>query len=188
LGNALSFDGSTGYLNCGTESILDLGDGDKGTVEVWIKANSWPPDEQYPSIIGSRENGGWNAGAYHISYWNNYLRFVIYETGVGYVAISKAPPSIGVWHHLAMTWNGIAGGRLNAYIDGTLAGYVPQTRKANSGIADDLLIGRSSGYYFNGLIDEARIYNRALTAAEIQQHYAGGLERRELAEASSPLN
>jgi len=37
-----------------------------------------------------------------------------------------------------------------------------------------------AGRYFHGLIDEVRIYNRALTAMEVQKHYAQGAEKRKL--------
>jgi len=45
-----------------------------------------------------------------------------------------------------------------------------------------LLIGRGAGMigennFFKGLIDEVRIYSRALTTAEIQKHYAEGLKK-----------
>jgi hypothetical protein len=43
-------------------------------------------------------------------------------------------------------------------------------------------IGRDrTSYYWNGYIDEVRIYSTALTSAEIQQHYAMGLLRHLLA-------
>ena len=53
----------------------------------------------------------------------------------------------------------------------------PLSGIAASGI--DFLIGRSApgGNPFNGIIDEVRIYSEALTAGEIQKHYAEGLER-----------
>ena len=48
-------------------------------------------------------------------------------------------------------------------------------------------IGRHPGYdgnYFNGAIDEVRVYDTALTLGQIQQNYAEGLERhRDLAMA-----
>ena len=50
--------------------------------------------------------------------------------------------------------------------DGTLSGQIPATQ-LNAAV--NVNIGRrTGGYYFNGIIDEVRIYNRALSAAEIQ--------------------
>lgn len=59
------------------------------------------------------------------------------------------------------------------YADGKLIG----TSYFNStifGYSNTLYIGAIGNYPFNGTIDEVRIYNTALTAAEIQKHYAEG--------------
>jgi hypothetical protein len=61
-------------------------------------------------------------------------------------------------------------------VDGTLDVSQPATGSISQNSLP-LCIGQtadSTGYYFNGLIDEASIYNRALTASEIQTDYAAG--------------
>ena len=51
-------------------------------------------------------------------------------------------------------------------VNGPLIGTVPASQ-VNSSV--NVNIGRrSGGFYFNGVIDEVRMYNRALSATEIQ--------------------
>ena len=71
------------------------------------------------------------------------------------------------WYYVAVTYDGAA---LNFYIDGTLRGT---TAKAGGVIPDGgrpIWVGGNDiwGEYFTGKIDEFRIYNRALSQAEIQ--------------------
>ena len=74
--------------------------------------------------------------------------------------------AVNVWTHLAATYDGAT---LRLYVNGvqvkTLA--ITGSIKASTGV---LRIGGNAvwGEWFAGLIDEARLYNRALTAAELQ--------------------
>ncbi|GAI48016.1 unnamed protein product, partial [marine sediment metagenome] len=85
---------------------------------------------------------------------------------------------LGKWYHYAMTVLG--GGDATIYVDGnaihTSTAGVPTTLPNGN----DVLMGTGEGpgvHPTQGIIDEVRIYNQALTAAEIQKHYAEGLER-----------
>jgi concanavalin A-like lectin/glucanase superfamily protein len=92
----------------------------------------------------------------------------------GVTNITVAPPSSGAWHHLAATYDGSS--LISLYIDGQLAtqqvasGAVPVT-------VDPLAIGNLPGNgsevadFFNGNIDDVRIYGSALSAAQIAQLY-----------------
>ena len=70
------------------------------------------------------------------------------------------------WVHLATTYDGSA---LRLYVNGS---QVSSVAKSGSILTSDnpLQLGGDSiyGQYFSGLIDEVRVYNRALSAAEIQ--------------------
>ena len=82
--------------------------------------------------------------------------------------------SLNTWYHVAGVYNA-ANQTLSIYVNGTLdngtlSGTVPSSQ---SNPSVNVNIGRRSpgafgGFYFNGIIDEVRIYNRALTQAEIQ--------------------
>ena len=79
--------------------------------------------------------------------------------------------SLNVWYHVAGVYNASAR-TLDIYVNGvlnngTLSGTIPASQ-INSAV--NVNIGRRSGggFYFNGVIDDVRIYNRALSQAEIQ--------------------
>jgi hypothetical protein len=78
---------------------------------------------------------------------------------------STAIPS-GTWTHLAATYDGSV---INLYADGSLLVSAPASGSITSSTGA-LRIGGNAVWneWFAGLIDEVRIYNRALTAAEIQ--------------------
>ena len=71
------------------------------------------------------------------------------------------------WYYLACTYDGTA---LKFYIDGTLRGTTPVAGGTIPNSGNDVWIGGNDiwGEYFDGILDETRIYNRALSQAEIQ--------------------
>lgn len=83
--------------------------------------------------------------------------------------------SVGAWYHIAGTYNK-ATGEQKLYVNGQLAGL--QIHPAGNTVVpltyfSDMKIGMS-GYkgYFNGKIDDVRLYNRALSNQEVQDLYS----------------
>ena len=70
------------------------------------------------------------------------------------------------WHHVIVTYNGTS---LTTYVDGTLRGSIPYTNILANSIKRYIgtNAGVARGHIFVGAIDETRLYNRVLTAAEI---------------------
>ncbi len=73
---------------------------------------------------------------------------------------------MNTWTHVAFTYDGAT---MRVFINGTQVASRAQTGTIQSS-SSPLWIGANQPYgeFFNGLIDEARVYNRALTQAEIQ--------------------
>jgi hypothetical protein len=110
-------------------------------------------------------------------------------TTTGYLEVAKwgggvvctattLPLSATTWYHCAFTYDGTNSA---LYVNGvacTLTGVTtPQT-----GTPSIVRVGSwGSGEYFNGQIDDVRIYNRALTQAEITQVYRGTWKLRPIA-------
>ena len=91
-------------------------------------------------------------------------------TGSSTSAVGPAVLPLNGWTHLAMTYDGA---QLRLFVNGTLVRIVVRTGlMANS--TGPLRIGGNALWteFFNGRIDEVRIYNRALTASEIQTDMA----------------
>ena len=177
-GKALSFDGVDDYVNCGSGVSLNITS--VITIEAWIKSNSVSGAK--PDIIYSDTGTGFDYGNI-LRLDNNGKVVFFFDTGSdSYNAASDAGVvSSNQWTHIVGTFQS---GVINIFVNGKQ--YTP-TVTYNVGYARNFAggqIGRLSAswptqYSFNGLIDEVRIYSKALTLAEIQKQYAAGLERHQ---------
>lgn len=172
VNNALSFDGVNDYVDCGkgAGNLLTT-----GSIEVWVYTDrNYPSDTSsyyYRGIIAKTTGGAAGQQSWWIDwYGTNSIRYL--RAGIG-----DASSSIIIlanynfnhqWHHLVFTFDGSL---LKLYDDGNLLVSSAQTK--NPQFLDvSLQIGRAFGVsYWQGLIDEPRIYNRALSAEEIKRHY-----------------
>lgn len=90
------------------------------------------------------------------------------STAFGNEVLGQGLPSIYGWNYVALTYNGTS---IKSYLNGNLVGSDNQPG-ANFCSDAPLIIGswwQGDPYYFNGSIDEVRIYNRALSTTEISQ-------------------
>ena len=100
--------------------------------------------------------------------------FSIYNDSLTYFAVTAAIDlSINTWYHFV----GVAdnnGKTIKAYLNGRLEGTTNYTGEINFGTNPQLTIGSfhiGSADFFNGLIDNVMIFNRALTAGEVWDLY-----------------
>ena len=135
------------------------------TVEAWVNPTS---GNGWRSVVLKERTGGLSYALYSANNGSRPAAFVHTTTDVGVNGTSAVP--FNTWTHLAMTFDGTT---LRMFMNGILvkSSAVSGTVAAASGA---LRIGGNSvwGEYFKGLIDEVRIYNRPLTAAEIQTDMA----------------
>ena len=88
-------------------------------------------------------------------------------------------PQTGVWYHAMCVYSGTT---MTLYVNGEYQSQGTATLKAS---ADALQVGvfyngASPALYFDGLIDEVRVYNRALSSGEIQQLYYSNLAKSDV--------
>ena len=77
-----------------------------------------------------------------------------------------------IFYHVTATFDG---SHINMYVNGALTNSCGATGLLAAG-KEPLQIGSAAnGYYFPGAMDDIRIYNRALSSAEVQQIYQGSL-------------
>jgi hypothetical protein len=100
----------------------------------------------------------------------------------GYNIRCFAQPSSGAWHHLAAIYDKTqpGNGQISLYIDGVLQTPLSSPASAQNtnafGNNPLFLFSRGGTQEFNaGLMDELRVYSRALSATEIQQLYQASL-------------
>ncbi len=135
------------------------------TVGVWIKTTNTA--RQGVATWGN--SGTFSRNTFVIN-GNGTVRFE-YQGGGQNTTITA---NDGVWHHIAYTYDGA---EVKVYVDGVLDFTRPET-KINTGVAGDRQItigseGASDGSLtfrpFSGAMDDFKLYNRALSAAEIAE-------------------
>ncbi|MFH1723230.1 MAG: LamG-like jellyroll fold domain-containing protein, partial [Elusimicrobiota bacterium] len=175
-GNALSFDGSNDYVRVPGASSLEPTE--QITVETWIfpRANGfWAKIVSKPYRTTSWYEPFYSYG---LTFYSSTSRPGLNLTIGGTVrdCFSDQSVTLNEWHHLAGTYDGA---QMKIYVDGVL-----KQTFAISGAIDyatpgiDLILGQrspySNGEYFNGSMDEVAVWDRALSAQEILQHFNSG--------------
>jgi hypothetical protein len=164
IGRAVQYDGANGMANCGNGASLTLGH--TGAIEFWAKIPSYP--NSYWHILGKGASAGWDTNGYSVWYYytSNILAGTITDKADPdvYNLVSFGQPTAGVWHHFAMTWDG---SNMYAFVDGAQTATRSQTVDPATS-AEMFYIAQEYGRFFNGAVDEVKVYNRALTLAEIQ--------------------
>ena len=161
--NALNFDGQNDFVQTTMPAIT--GSNTK-TIEAWIKitANSIPNASGVQHVIadfGSFVTGG--RFTFNIL-WSNAIRLEVGGSGLsGTIAVND-----GLWHHVAVVYNMSAANSISLYVDGVLdvAGNISTSVNTLTG---NMIIGkRVDGLnYFDGEIDEVRVWNTARTLSEL---------------------
>ena len=173
-GKALNFDGNDDLVNAGSATSLDQLPAI--TVSAWIyPRNVAAASDDVFSKRTAAGASGWKFGP--SSTGAGRLSFVVdYDTDLNHTSNSNVI-SANVWQHIAISWDGsTSAANARIYINGVETTYAQTTNGTTNRVSDaanPLTIGAQSdgGNPYNGLIDEVRIYNRALSAAEIQTLY-----------------
>ncbi|MCK4787365.1 MAG: putative Ig domain-containing protein, partial [Desulfobacteraceae bacterium] len=164
--DAFSFDGVDDYITAPGTNIDDL---QEFTVEFWVKANSFPshsdpiPGSVFVELYGEKavlRYDGWSGGqGYH--YLHFYMRNS--DNNLHHVWVDCVLQT-GCYHHVAGTYDGDI---MRLYLDGYEVGQNP-----TSGIyLDGSGISLGGQAHLNGLLDEVKIYNRALVLEEVRNNY-----------------
>ncbi len=161
-GDALEFDGSTGYLDCGNDDSLNPIH--EVTIEAWVyRKGDGTGTEQG---IVQKSSGGTN---YFLKY-NSSTGKIEFELQCNTIESDSTVP-LNVWTHIAAIKG--SDNKMRLYINGEKqADEASCSAPLSSGV--NLYIGRYEGNYFEGIIDEVRIYNEGFSEQIVQQHYLKG--------------
>lgn len=150
LDTAADFNGTNQYGSMTNANFTISG---SATLELWAK-----PDACSTAYCPAAGNLDGYMIAIRSGTWQVYSRGTWLDSGVA--------PRYGSWQHIAMTNDG---SDLKAFVDGTVA--TSTTPGSGSTTAQSFYVARngSSGTsYFNGQVDEVKLYNATLSAAQIQ--------------------
>jgi hypothetical protein len=174
LGGALDFNGAGDYVSrASTTSINTLGS--RMTVALWLYKRANAPD--YGSIIGRRKGASYED--LWILFYNNsasdeYSFGVSTSSGAAYL---NGPASTGDhnrWVHLAAVYDGST---IRLYRDGVEIASRGHTGTVLTEATPVFLGAGDNGTvseYVNAIVDDVRLYNRALPASEVQGLYSMG--------------
>lgn len=131
------------------------------TVEAWVNVNAWSGT---PGIVGNTEFGGYELEIEQVSGVNRLNFWVHRNSNYGVAYITQAAFGTG-WHHVAGTYDGRF---TRIYLDGVLqnSNDAGGSYPIHYNYQNALIIGAEAssstgpfGNYFNGSIDEVRIWN-----------------------------
>ena len=169
-GKALDLDGSDEYVTIPDASSLDFTT--TMTLAGWFKFDSL---SGYNSIF-DRDIPAPDYKSYYITSETTSLSVRINNA---YGVVASAFTTTGTWYHVAIVYDGTQTGnanRLKMYINGSAATVsfsgdaIPATLNTSS---NPMILGSYSGaaLFYNGIMDEVRAYNRALSATEASALY-----------------
>lgn len=180
--NAGIFDGNDDYVSVADSSLLDFGSDNNFSVSFWANINADTNNDTFVGKInneGDSSDGGWRVRYTESS--GHIMAEVTSDTLNNYCTVEGNSSNIedGNWHHITVVFNRNATCTTNdivIYIDGkvepatSLYGGSSNYNVTNN---DPLTIGafNSNGTYTNdtnGLIDDLRIYNYALSPTQIK--------------------
>jgi hypothetical protein len=156
-GGSLVFDGSNDYI----QIINEIPPLSTFTIDLWI--NSVVPADGHRIIFDgyytfrvSILSGKYMVGAGNGSTWINFYLY------------SVRNPIYNTWEHICWTWDG---SKSKLYLNGAFE--AEQSSAAFSTISGELRLAGfvQGGYNWNGKLSASKIYNRALSSAEVLQNY-----------------
>ena len=154
-GGALSFNGTNAYVDLGS-----LGTFYKSafTLEAWVQKSGSTNDV---GMLGTWREPVTAADVVDLPSGRTYTLTL----GTGPYLDSGQVPLAGQWQHLAATFNGTTA---RYYVDGSEGVFDVYRPVGNSNTWRIGAYGDTPGGFFDGLVDDVRIYDRALSTIEVQ--------------------
>jgi hypothetical protein len=165
FGGALSFNGTSNWVTVPDADVLDLTTG--MTMEAWVRPTA--TGALWRTVMLKEQPGSLIYALYAGDATGRPAMDVFTTADLGFSGTAATP--LNAWTHLAATYDGTT---QRLYVNGVQVATRATTGsiRASTGV---LRIGGNNSWtneWFAGLIDEVRLYNKALTAAEIQADMA----------------
>lgn len=170
-GTGAKFNGTTGYVVAPlvTTAVASF------TLEAWVNFDG-ATALHGPFVENGNASGGYSMGCGSGTYdtaGNDFLS--LYEVKSWNLPSTTTPIPTTGWHHCAIVVG--ANAETTYYLDGAQVGTntnnVILAPAGNTFLATDYLA--NSDRYFGGILANCAIYNKVLTAAQVQNHYNAGI-------------
>jgi len=160
-----NFDGSADYVDAGSSTLLNL-QSFNFSFAAWVYTTL---SSQNGVVMGKTTLGSAGANDYDMDIIGSHYDVRI-SPSAGVETVAGPLVSVGQWVHIVGVRT--VGSSFAIYINGSFYGSMADNAGSVSNTYD-FRIGRASNnlWSFSGLIDDARIYNRALSAAEVAALY-----------------
>ena len=172
--NTINYDGTNDYVGISDEASLRLTT--DGSLEAWVYISAAQTD----GIIYKVDTSGTNPDGYSLTVnASGNVLFSLYEsTGPSSTIVTSATTlNTAIWYHIAATWDGTD---MNLYINGVLdPNSQASTQAAGDTTGTDLTIASDTTNYFNGRIDEVRIWDEARSQGDIRTYMCQKIDTRD---------
>jgi hypothetical protein len=176
LGKGRSFNGTSDKIAIADNAVLRLTTA--FTIAAWVKPGALPAASSLMVLVEKDDTSG-NAN-YSLTIDNagncaSGPSWSIWFQNAAAAAFTNCFPTtitVGTWYHVVGTWDNT---NLKLYTNGVLQSTVNQAGKVPTTGTGVLMIGNEAGnaFWYNGALDEVRVYNRALTASEVRSLMLG---------------
>lgn len=162
VGQAFSLNGASAYVDAGTSDTFNFNGGTSDfTIDAWVN----PTAAQVMGIVAKDTISPYSGWSLYV-YSDGKLGFG--GAGVWELTSASGAVPLNTWTHVAVTKTGSV---YRLYVNGVQAAYRDYGNLQTSSASLKIGTSYSSAYFFTGLIDEVDVYNRALSASEIQAIY-----------------
>lgn len=176
--SAFAFNGLSSYMVVPDKPALRFYNTDF-TLNAWIKLNeyntSFGSSVLSKHIVGNNNGWAWGISGFQAITKAGYVTFG--PGGTSTTERGQKLVELGQWHMITSTYN-YAIKEFKIYIDGELDVIVNNRLPVpNPAIDSEMFIGRdnpsasANGYFFNGALDDIRIYERLLTPSQVKRLY-----------------
>ncbi|TXH00473.1 MAG: LamG domain-containing protein [Candidatus Moraniibacteriota bacterium] len=175
LAQAVDLDGSNDYVTMNDQPNLDFGDAADLSISGWFYRDTFTTDD----AIVAKINGLLPGETGYVVYIDDATDQLIFRVGDGidsYTVSSTPTYTTAQWVHFAVVWDQDSAANTKLYANGqaiasTSSGTIGNVNDLTNALGFRLGNTFAGSDYFDGKLDDMRVYNRALTATEIQTLY-----------------
>jgi hypothetical protein len=167
---SFTYNGSSSQISIADNALLEPESGD-WTMEVWVNQAVAGNDV----VLGKFNNGGLSANVSYSIRTTNTTYYTQIGNGIGVVNSTNYTGTLNTWYQLVYVFTNVAANTLQTFVNGSSIGSVGHSLASILNSTNPLYIGSYNGgefsQWFDGKIGITRLYNRALTSAEVLNNY-----------------